>query len=220
MQEQELYTNTRIKHNEKDPKKKNEIDSSCRLCKKNNETVEHMLTACPMVSSSLYLEVRHNYVAKLVYEKILQKYQIENKSKQPLKIISNEECEVWWDEKVLLPAGVKHNKPDIIVWDKKEKRCFIVEISVPADININRKIKEKYDNYYPLVGELQRMYHEYQYKIIPIIVGALGLIPKELEKNINDIGFEDFETSKIIKEIQKRALLGSLKIAKTFMKMI
>ena len=84
--------------------------------------------------------------------------------------------------------------------------------------NINKKIKEKYDNYYPLIGELQRVYPEYQYKIIRIIVGALGSIPKLLEKSLIDIGFETTETKDIIKEAQKRALLGSLKVMKTFMK--
>ena len=70
----------------------------------------------------------------------------------------------------------------------------------------------------PLLGELQRVYPEYRYKIIPIIIGALGSIPKMMEKSLIDIGFEKIETKNIIKEIQKRALLGSLKIMKTFMK--
>ena len=135
-----------------------------------------------------------------------------------MKIVSNENCEIWWDQKVNLPNGVEHNKPDIIFWNKHNKTCQLIEISVPSDKNINKKIKEKYDNYYPLLGELQRVYPDYRYKIIPIIIGALGSIPKMMEKSLIDIGFEKIETKNIIKEAQKRALLGSLKIMKTFMK--
>ena len=218
LQEQEIFTNNRKKMHEKNPDNKRNIDANCRLCKENEETVEHILTSCPKISASLYLNQRHDYVGKFIYDKIMEKYNIKNTSQQPLKIVSNESCEIWWDQKVNLPTGVKHNKPDIILWNKEQKTCQIIEISVPSDRNINKKIKEKYDNYYPLIGELQRVYPEYKYRIIPIIVGALGSIPTLLERSLIEIGFETVKTKNIIKEIQKRALLGSLKIMKTFMK--
>ena len=218
LQEQELYTNACAVLHERNERKKNEMSAACRLCGKRDETVEHILTACPKLSSNLYLETRHNYVAKFIHEKLLEKYEITSKEPQPLKIVSNDDCEIWWDMKVYLATGVQHNKPDIIVWDKKQKKCFVIDISVPADCNINKKIKEKYDAYYPFISELQRIYKDYSYKIIPIIVGALGLIPKTLEQLLKEIGLID--SQKITMGIQKRALIGSLKIAKTFMKMI
>ena len=218
LQEQELFTNNRMKMHEKNPDKKRNIDAKCRLCKEKEETVEHILTSCPKISSSLYLNQRHNYVGKLIYDKLLAKYEITNNNQQPMKIISNDKCEIWWDEKVILPNGIEHNKPDMILWNKNDKTCHIIEISVPADRNINKKIKEKNDNYYPLIAELQRVYTEYRYTIVPIIIGALGFIPAQLEKSLIELGFDKSETENIIKESQKRALIGSLKIAKTFMK--
>ena len=218
LQEQEIYTNARRKLHETNLSKKENIDAACRLCKKNDETVEHILTACPQISSSLYLEVRHNYVAELIYKELTKIYKLDYNGKTPQRIVTNETSEIWWDEKVKLPTGVKHNKPDIIVWNKEEKECQVIDISTPADRNINTKIKEKYDHYYPFISELQRVYPNYRYKIIPIVSGALGLIPDNLEKMLKEIGL--MKTDRIIKEIQKRTLIGSLKIAKTFMKMI
>ena len=112
IQEQEIFTNNRMKMHEKNQEKKRGIDASCRLCKENDETVEHILTACPKISSSLYLNQRHDYVGKLIYNKILEKNGIDNTYQQPLKMISNENCEIWWDQKVNLPTAVEHNKPD------------------------------------------------------------------------------------------------------------
>ena len=66
-----------------------------------------------------------------------------------------------------------------------------------------------------LVSELQRVYREYEFNIIPIIVGSLGYIPKELGKYIKELNLNE----DLIFKIQKKAILGSLKVVKTFMKM-
>ena len=73
---------------------------------------------------------------------------------------------------------VSHNKPDLVIWNTKEKTCNIAEFSCPADINITKKEEEKLSVYVPLIQNLQIMHQNYRYKIIPIIVGALGSIPK------------------------------------------
>ena len=95
-----------------------------------------------------------------------------------MKIVSTDICEIWWDQKVELPNGVVHNTPDIILWDKIDKKNATLLKSV-FQKNINKKIKEKYDNYFPLITELQRIYRNYIYQITPIIVGALEFIPKQ-----------------------------------------
>ena len=46
----------------------------------------------------------------------------------------------------------------------------------------------KRDNYIPLISQLQRMYPEYTYTIIPMIIGALGTVPKRLSENLKKLG--------------------------------
>ena len=41
------------------------------------------------------------------------------------------------------------------MWDQEAKIRSIVEFSCPLDININRKVNEKLENYGPLVRNLQ-----------------------------------------------------------------
>lgn len=37
----------------------------------------------------------------------------------------------------------KHNRPDIVVWDKRANVCTVIKVSSFEDINIILKIKEK-----------------------------------------------------------------------------
>ena len=76
--------------------------------------------------------------------------------------------------------------------------------------------KLKNDHYFQLCAELKRIYADYSFEIVPISVGATGLIRKKLlSTNLEKIGME--EIPKIIKQLQRKALLGTLKIVKSFM---
>ena len=156
IEEQEIYTKDRRKRNQ------NVTDGKYRMCKRDNETIQHILGCCPTISPNLYLKARHDPVAKIIYDEILQTNNIINSEKQPLTVISSDDCEVWWDMKIPMASGVKHNKPDIVVWKKQEKICQIIDISVPLDQNINTKFQEKRNNYIPLASEMQRIYRDYK----------------------------------------------------------
>ena len=52
---------------------------------------------------------------------------------------------------------------------------------------------------------------------IAIIVGALSTIPKELLENIKKLGFNDIKTSKLLRFIQQKSIIGSLKTSKSFL---
>ena len=217
LQDQEIYTKTTRKHHEKNPIKKQEIETRCRMCKQENETLQHILDCCPAISSNLYLQDRHNPIAKIVYDQILDNYGIENKSNPPLSILTTTDCDIWWDEKIKVPNAVKHNKPDIILWDKKQKLCKIIDISAPLDINIEKKYQEKINNYIHLVSELERTYREYRFEIIPVIIGALGTINNKLTRSLEQLDVEKENINRTIKKMQQRCLIGSLKIVRTFM---
>ena len=69
----------------------------------------------------------------------------------------------------------------------------------------------------PLVSEMQRIYQDYSFQIVPVIIGCLGTISKSLILNLKKLGLD--KPKQVIKRLQKTALLGSLKIMKAFMKM-
>ena len=84
---------------------------------------------------------------------------------------------------------ITHNKPDVVIWNHNEKLCSIIEFSCLADINISRKIDEKMNTYGPLLRNLQILYPEYKFEMIPIVVGALVYVPKCLTQYLSQLGF-------------------------------
>ena len=52
---------------------------------------------------------------------------------------------------------------------------------------------------------------------VPILVGALGAIPKELMGSMKLLGFSESEARKTIRYIQQKSIEGTVKIFKTFL---
>ena len=70
-----------------------------------------------------------------------------------------------------------------------------------------------------LVSELQQLHPRYSCQIIPIVVGAMGTISKELPEHLSRLGIKEKDHAKVTRKLQKASIVGSVKIMKTFMKM-
>ena len=71
----------------------------------------------------------------------------------------------------------------MLIWNHNEKLCSIIKFNCPAVINIPRKINEKMNTYGLLLRNLQILYPEYKFEMIPVVVGALGYVPECLTLN-------------------------------------
>ena len=71
------------------------------------------------------------------------------------------------------------NQPDIIIKDVAKKKAFMIDISCPVDTNMKKKEMEKISKYGGLKVELERMWGV-KAEIIPVIVGGLGAVTKNL----------------------------------------
>ena len=71
-QEQDLSMKETQKRREKDPKKKRTMDTRGRICNEHAESVYHVLYSCPVLAPTLYLDVRHNQVAKILYQEVIK----------------------------------------------------------------------------------------------------------------------------------------------------
>ena len=121
---------------------------------------------------------------------------------------------LWWDKKFVLPNKVKHNKPDLVIWNRQRKECKIIEFSVPLDQNVSMKETEKVNNYMPLVSKLQQLYHGYKYKIISAVAGALGAEPESLKRHLENTE-QGENMNNTIRRMQLAALTGTVKTVKT-----
>ena len=130
------------------------------------------------------------------------------------------DTEIWWDREVNTLTKILHNRPDLIIWDTDNSTCKVIDVCVPLDTNVELRETTKRNSYIDLVDQLQRIYPKYKYTIIPIIVGALGTIPKKLKENLQKTGIKTEKIPTVTKEIQKLALLGTLKVCKNFQKIV
>ena len=93
----------------------------------------------------------------------------------------------WWNVPIKTSTKLPYNEPDILIWNKKAKTCSVIEISCPADVNVTRKTNEKSLKYAPLLRNLQMMYNDYKFEMIPIIIGAFGFVPNDVNPFMHNV---------------------------------
>ena len=92
------------------------------------------------------------------------------------------------------------------VVDKKEKTCKIIDFAVPADSRIEEREKDQIEKYQDLGRELQKIWNV-KVKTIPLVVGSLGAIPKQVGNRLKQIGITVGAA-----QVQKTVLLGTARI--------
>ena len=216
IQEQELDTKETRKRREKHPETKKSMDILCRICKKAEESVYHLVCACPVLAPTLYLNIRHNQVACILYQEITGN---EKMNMKPPPVTSKDQMEIWWDQQIRTITKIEKNKPDIIIWHSDRQLCQIIEITVPLDTNLKKAYKDKQEKYIPLITNMQRVHRRYKYETVIITMGAMGAVPQSLEENLKKLNFAQDRIKTVTERMQKAALIGTMKICKTVMGM-
>ena len=92
-----------------------------------------------------------------------------------------------WDFSIQTDHVIEARRPDLVVVDKKEKSCKIIDFAVPGDSRIEEKEKDKIEKYQKLERELQKIWNV-KVKIIQLVVGCLGAIPKQFGNRLKQAG--------------------------------
>ena len=87
-----------------------------------------------------------------------------------------------WDFSIQTGPVIEAQRPDLVVVDKKERSCKIIDFAVPGD-RIEGKEKDKIEKYQDLGRELQEIWNV-KVKIIPLAVGSLGALPKQFSNRL------------------------------------
>ena len=148
----------------------------CRLCKKADESIDHVVSGCSKLAQK-ECKRRHDNLGKIVHWKLARKCNLEAEDKKRRVAV-----------------------------DKKRRTCKIIDFAVPGDSRIEEKEKEKIEKYQDLRRNLQKIWNV-RVKIIPLVVGSLGAIPKEFANRLKEIS-----VTAEIGPIQKTVLLGTARI--------
>lgn len=188
-------------------------NSKCRLCKEKDETVDHLVSACSKIAQTDYKE-RHNKVASMLHWNLCKKYNMPAVDKwwehKVEKVVQKDDVKILWDFKIQTDKHLAHNIPDITVVEKKQ--VWLVDVAIPGDSRIEQKEIEKITKYQDLKIEVERLW-EKKATVVPVVIGALGAIPRDLEKHLKTLGLDRISPS----QLQKAALLGTAHILRKYL---
>ena len=209
-QEQAIRTNYIKHHIDKS------IDSPlCRMCGKRIESVQHIVSECEKLAQKEYKR-RHDNVAKKIHWDLCKRNGLEHQEKwyehTPHGALENDDVKLLWDINIQCDNVIEARRPDIVLIDKKERACNIVDIAVPADCRVEEK--EKVEKYQDLKREIGRLWRMRKVQVVPVVIGALGSVTEGFDKWIEKLGIPCN-----IAVMQKTALLGTARILRKVLEM-
>ena len=207
-QDQALYTNGFRKMIGKTD------NDRCRFCLTESESVNHLVSGCQTLLADGHYTHRHNMVCRYLHWKICNAIGMQTKAihdHEPERTTSHEDFVIFYDKPI--PAGrfIEGGaiKPDIVVWNRKEKSAQIIEVTVPSDFGLNRAEREKNNKYQDLKNDMRRTYGLSEIELIPVVIGATGLVKNNLKGHLQAIiGQPNPE------EVQLAAIKGTIRILK------
>ena len=114
--------------------------------------------------------------------------------------------EIWWDQTVSTPTKFPSNRPDMMIVDRRSKKWFMVDFAVPFDSNVVKTEEKKIGKYRDLAAEVARM-NAAKVEVVPIVVGALGIVSKDLLSWLKMLGVGD-----VVGDLQTAAVIGTAAI--------
>ena len=132
---------------------KSKGDSLCRVCRKVDESIDHIVSGCSKLAQKEYKR-RHDNLAKIVHWKLAKKCNFEAEDKwyehEPKSLLENEDHKILWDFSIQTDHVTEARRAYLAVVDMKERSCKIIDFAVPGDSRIEEKKKDKIEKYQDL----------------------------------------------------------------------
>ena len=110
-----------------------------------------------------------------------------------------------WHFSIQTDHVIEARRLDLVVVDKKERSCKIIDFAVPGDSRIEKE-KDKIEKYQELGRELQKIWNV-KVKIIPLVAGSLSAIPKQFGNRLKQISITAGTA-----QVWRAVLLGTTRI--------
>ena len=125
-------------------------DSLCRVPRKVDKSMDHIVSGCSKLAQNEYKR-RHDNLAKIVHSKLARKCNFEAGGKwyehEPESVLENDYCNILWDFFIQTDHVIEVRRPDLVVVDKKERSCEIIDFAVPGNSRIEEKERDKIKKY-------------------------------------------------------------------------
>ncbi|CAB3387688.1 Hypothetical predicted protein [Cloeon dipterum] len=193
-----------------------DVSDRCRLCRVQNESIQHVCGGCSVLAPREYLE-RHNNVAKVVHQALAKNLKLQEEEQPYYRCKPPQVMEagaggvrLLWDSEMVTDRAVEANRPDIVFIDQRKKEGLIIDIAVPLDANVERTVVEKKRKYQPLAVDLKEIYNLRKISVVPVVISTNGVVLKEWKKLMETLPL----TTNHLKLMQKAAVLGTANIVR------
>ena len=195
-----------------------DVSSKCRMCRERDETIAHVVSECQKLAQREYKSCRHDKVAAILHWYLCKKFEFGCDDKyynhmvtKDNKVLEKDQVLLLWDFSIQTETRIDHNKPDIMMKNKKKKSCQIIDVAYPFDTRVKQKEEEKLEHYNDLKYQILKMRKDEvkRVAIIPVVIGALGVVSKNFK---NYIAALDFEPG--VQPLQKTCIIGTARIVR------
>ena len=140
-----------------------ETDGKCRLCQQFDETIDHIISACPILAKEQYIK-RHDTVCAQLHFNICKETAVQLDKKhwyehvpKSVETSQGRKVTILWNQQIQTDRTIPNIKPDIIIRDNEKGTCMLIDVAISGDRNVTKKETEKILNYRDLTIEIQRM---------------------------------------------------------------
>lgn len=183
----------------------NAYQKRCPRCSNPSETISHVLNGC-MEFKNFYVR-RHNKILKLIEEQIAvhnpDSFEVYcDRVVKPEMLVSQNATQ---DSPSVV--RVRHRRPDLLLVNKKSKKAFIVELSIPFDRFLQSCYEHKFAKYQELCNSCNDL--GYHTRTIILIIGSLGFVHERFVNGLKVIGFKSSVAKGIARYASVSAQIGS-----------
>jgi hypothetical protein len=143
----------------------------------NNGTVDHTVSACPILAKEQYIKRHDRVCAQLqfnVYKEVGIKLDNEHWCELVPKLVGTGlegKVTVLWNQQVQTLRTIPNNKPDIVTRDNEKGTCRLIDVAISGDRSVIKTEAEKIFKNKVLTTEIQLIWNVTT-KLVPEITGA------------------------------------------------
>ena len=168
-------------------------NDKCRFCHDNVETVDHLLSGCLKLMAEGWYTTRHNKVCRVIHWRLCQEYGFNTHDvswkHEPQSHMENHLAKITYDAIIPTSRHIPNGavRPDIFLEDKSTRKGYIIDVCVPNDYRMGVQEQEKVSKYQHLKNAIADTYNLNPVDIIPVVMGATGMMKKNLQRYIQRI---------------------------------
>ena len=93
---------------------------------------------------------RNDWIGRKIHWEVCRKYGLDTKDRwfehEPQSVCENEEYKILWDFSIQTDHVIESRRPDMIIVEKKNNKCQIIDFAVPFDTRVDEKKRKRYSS--------------------------------------------------------------------------